>query len=236
MQHRNAELLAVQNKLSKLQGKLEAETERLLSDRLNVLNVAKEELFAVEGSIVTSKKDFLEKRASQEHIIASNQIGIEGLEHIRDALTSECGALAETRNTLTSDIKALDEDAQCRAAAKQALELSISALLNEEVEFKRRIGEFEERVSDWTERLKNVEAEYGSKSKDKQQTVRLLDAKILDMRQELEQSNLNDKLMQGNLAARVHALDEREKNLRIREAKVEMAEDKIVNNANLLNL
>lgn len=86
------------------------------------------------------------------------------------------------------------------------------------------------------EDVQSLEVEHDEKVQDKEKSIALIDAKILESSQQLDLVQDKERLIRGDLATWQRTLEEKDKNLRIRERKVDEGENKIVNNASLMNL
>lgn len=86
------------------------------------------------------------------------------------------------------------------------------------------------------QRIVRLEEEYATKSADKEAAQAIIDGKLLTSQQEWEQHQQEDTVVRNSLAEWQKRLEERDKNLRIRERKVEQGEGKLIQNSGLLNL
>lgn len=137
-------------------------------------------------------------------------------------LETECEKLRKILFSLNTDKIAI-EKVVCELDAEEgALKISIAGLQ----------GVFK----DWQQRAHEAETAYASKINGKEAKIKLLDAKTLKITQDLEERQRVELSTRDDIAKMRREINERDKNLRIREAKVEQGEDKIINNANLMNL
>lgn len=77
---------------------------------------------------------------------------------------------------------------------------------------------------------------FETKKHQKEHDLALLDAKTLDLAQNIEQREEEVNQIRDKFANWQKELEKRDSNLRIREAKVKMGEDKLLTNSDLLNL
>lgn len=85
-------------------------------------------------------------------------------------------------------------------------------------------------------KIATLDADYNQRVAEKGKIVEILDAKILDLSQQAENFAIQENAVRRDLATTQKMLEERDKNLRVRELKVEQGEGKLVANANLMNL
>lgn len=142
---------------------------------------------------------------------------------------AELTALEDNVATVTSDLVALQ-------TTKATLETDIAAALVTQATAVAQSERLERAATD-------KQAAREATVADLQHQVDVLEAKrtqldnvVLDKRQEYNQFNAAMETERSDLAKRQLALDDRDKNLRIREIKVEQGEAKIQTNASLLNL
>lgn len=141
-----------------------------------------------------------------------------------------------TVDDLTTDARKLRDGIMPLVDQKAALEVSISGLAGQESELKKSIGTLKIAHKDWQRRTANIESNYIAKVADKEAALKILDTKLLTVTQTLEERQHAEESTRDDLAKRQRILDERDRNLRIREAKVEQGENKLIQNSNLLNL
>jgi chromosome segregation ATPase len=236
VQHRNAELLVVQEKINQLQTKFDVETTRLLADQTEILLKVREpiekEIQASKDELVVLRQDIallVQERDLLDKYINVNQVD---LHKSRETVT----ALNNTAQEVKSEVDRTNQIIVNLNADKTATELRISELSSEENRLKTSIATCQDTFVEWQQRIDNAEADYTARTADKEATVKLLDAKILKVTQELEERQRIEASTRDELAKMQRTLSERDQNLRIREAKVEQGETKLVQNANLMSL
>lgn len=84
--------------------------------------------------------------------------------------------------------------------------------------------------------IKNLNLQYESDKNEKENIISDLNAKLLNITQSIEEKTQEFDKQRTDLAQWQSMLEQRDKNLRLRELKVEEGENKIVQNHNLLNL
>lgn len=119
---------------------------------------------------------------------------------------------------------------------KRSLELTISEMTEQQQVLRLSIASLQDIFKDWQKRADGAEAEYADKTASKEKIIQTLDTKILAVTQALEERQLAETSTRDELAKMQRTLDERDRNLRIRETKVEQGESKLIQNANLMNL
>lgn len=85
-------------------------------------------------------------------------------------------------------------------------------------------------------KIERLSGEYESRTAQLEKELAELDNKVKNSQQKLIDINRQEEIIRGDLATRQMRLDEQDKNLRIREMKVQSAENQIRANANLLDL
>lgn len=139
-------------------------------------------------------------------------------------------------NTLKADISDGTAVLKVQNDEKATLEQYISMLMDEKAGLEQSLTGLKAAIGEHQAKLDSIDAEYAQKTANKEASLKVLDAKLLSVSQRLERIAADEAVTRNEFATRQRTLDERDANLRIREAKVELGEAKLVNNANLMNL
>lgn len=132
--------------------------------------------------------------------------------------------------------QSLQADVATQQASKQQLELDISILSDKLTALTDSVVSLEAKEATHTQRMAELEEEYTAKLAEKEKSLALLDAKLLDRANQLQQNSDQFTIEKDRLATWQKQLDVRDKNLRVREINVETGESKLIQNSNLLNL
>lgn len=227
---------AVQKKLNQLHTRLDAETERLCLEQRKKLEAEQAEFDAIiterqksalllennVGDLVIQREDM---RKDVLKITASIEELNRELKHTKNDCAIERAKIAPLRQEV--------ESLTSRQAEYQE---RVDCLQNEEQELKKRIDVLQNVFVEWQDRSASAEVSYKKKIDEKKNLVQILESKILQSNQELEKRHVEELSIRGEFADRERLLNERDKNLRIRETKVEQGEQKMLQNSDLLNL
>lgn len=196
----------------------------------------KSELQVIQQQIADSNKEFQELRAV--HITDTQVLEqvIEDLEHTKKVLSntnvvlqddnrmlqSEITIARETLNGLNTDIGTLKEAIATAHEQKQRLEDEVAILQSQS--------------DTLTQRVEQLQNDIRTKTEQYNTNIAILEQKKQDLTTEIVENRAADEKVRENLASWSKTLDERDKNLRIRESKVNEQEKSIARNYNLLNL
>lgn len=177
-------------------------------------DVRQREMIALKSDIERTKAelDELDERyAERQRRVAQ----LDYLVEQTDAIMASNKTAQELKLTLETDISRLEE---AKSIIEETIELrtaDLDALIETETLS----------IEEWEKTIDQKEA-----------TVKLLDAKLVDLKSTVEQSAKEEMIVRADLAEQRRLLDIRDKNLRIREAKVEIGEQKLIQNSDLLNM
>jgi chromosome segregation ATPase len=185
----------------------------------------KDELFKLQEAIVElkdEKQEVLKYLAGSKVDLADTITSIKRTkseQKLIEKAIDEAKALVET---LATDKTELERQNSVLAEQKTAKEAEISRLTETEANLLVRVGELDD--------------EYAGKIAEKEQSLELLNAKVLDQANNLDKMHQEEQIIRNDLAAWQKRLEAKDQNLRIREAKVEGGEEKLIQNSNLLSL
>lgn len=236
IQHRKSEVQAVQKKISNLQTEFDRQSIHLLAKQTATADASKA-LFYQEQA------DLRVEIETQKHIIDRNNAKITEHENKLESLNGARGQLKyeieREEIALTSTKQETDrllrENSQLEAS-KDLLQSEIGELSGDRSQLQSEITDHEAVKMRLIEDIRALEAEYERDKLAKDENIAKLNASILDLSQNLDLIQEKERLIRTDLATWQRSLDEKDKNLRIRELKVEQGENKIVQNAGLLNL
>ncbi len=119
---------------------------------------------------------------------------------------------------------------------KQQLIKDIGVMDDKKTVLKQEIEALNIQKSDISSKILGIDNEYRDKIAEKEQLLKQLDAKLLDVTTSIRQFKEEEATARTQLATWRKTLEEKDQNLRLREQKVEQGENKLINNSNLLNL
>lgn len=236
IQHRKSELQAVQRKLTDLQTEFDRKTLRLLEEQSETLDKSKRILIDEQADIrdqIERQKRVIERNTSQ---ILGFEIAVVELNEVIAGIHSEMNsAEAKLNDTKALNDELIKQNSQLGLARDLVLS-EISSLDTARSIAQTATMESEALKMRLIEDVQSLEVEHDEKVQDKEKSIALIDAKILESSQQLDLVQDKERLIRGDLATWQRTLEEKDKNLRIRERKVDEGENKIVNNASLMNL
>lgn len=234
--HRTSELQAVQKKLSNLQSKFDSETTRLVAEQETEL---KEAIAPFQAELQRLKEDI----DKQQHLIAAN---IPKIQAQKDEMRTLAESISVRRNDLAaanSQLRGLMErsdqasgEVKAAGVQLQSIRQDTAAATEEKQGLEIDIDAFCATKDALSSQIATLYADYKQQVASKGKTVAILEAKILDLSQKAEAFGSQEETTRQNLADWQRILEERDRNLRVREMKVEEGEGKLIANANLMNL
>lgn len=233
---RKNEVLAAQKKLDSLEIKINIETEKLLAERTEKLGAAQKILDDVTKEIVEQADLFQQARGAQEHTYSFAEAEIQNLEYTKDKLNEVLTSLARQKSDLTVSIDKQMALLSTQKTENETLRTSIPLLIIEKEALETEILGLRAYKAELVKKNTKVLEDYKAETTQKERLLDNIDIKIHEKTQLLERQIDELQIVRNAMAKRQLELDEREKNLRLRETKVEQSEDKLLINANLLNL
>lgn len=219
-----------------LQSEFDSKTTQLLAEQESTLEEAKRSLFkeldvlkvkiqSQEGAITDNTSEIILQEEALEGFLslakeANNKLSVA---ENRLAEVNERTEHSLTENKHQSDVKEL-------------LQADISELEADNNALHSEITENEALRMKLIEDIQVLETEFQIESADKEKKIQLLDAQILDKVSRSDEITRNEYTTRSDIALQLRNIDEKDRNLRIREQKVEMGEAKLIQNSNLLNL
>jgi chromosome segregation ATPase len=234
--HKNAEVQAAQEKLNKLQASFDADTARLTAvqaEKLRTIHQDIENTIQRRHTVCEALQQSINEATAELDTLETE------IEAMKTTITAVRADLRTTKAALKATEQQLAEVQGAVAIAineKSRLELEVSALETAKLQLIEDSASLDGQITGRKGELDTIEAEYAAKVADKEAAITLLDAKLLDRGNDIERLNHQEETLRQDLVAWQRRLEEQDKNLRIREAKVNIGEDKIVQNSQLMNL
>jgi len=159
-------------------------------------------------------------------------------------------SLTITKDELVSVVDKLKIDNSNLESSKITQQIIIDDLLSDEEkltaernrlvgeisELKPTINELKDAKKALKDELKTMTDNYESKVSEYEAKLQSLEAQLRSQTQKIIEENADNNKIRENLANMQKSLDERDRNIRIREQKVTQSEGTILRNSNLLNL
>lgn len=207
-----------------------------MSEQKKAVETRKKELESTELDI-KAKIDALQRDMAEQNSTYSRLLNdIEGLEFTKLRLKEINHALTDEITEKQAQVDAMEALQTTAMTQRHELELAIGDLEIKKVEVEESIPGLKATFSTWKGKIDAYEVEFANLVAEKEKRLKLLDAKALALKQKLDLQDKVEADTRLEFANRQRRLDEWEKNLRVRESKVELGENKLINNANLLNL
>lgn len=153
-----------------------------------------------------------------------------------ETVKSHVNGFQEASIVLKTDTQRLQSAIRPLESEKVHLEQCVSDLVDKKRDLETSVNALDSEFAACELRIIQAEAKYTVLITKKEAVVKNLDTKTLDMLHKIKESEVAESATREDLSRWQRVLEERDRNLRIRENKVEMGEDKLVQNSNLLNL
>jgi chromosome segregation ATPase len=234
--NRKTELSAAVRRSQHLHAETEAETKRLLTERSKQLAIL---IADNENRLkpLAEKLAALEKRRDElARLNNSAESDLEALRHESEAvkhhITDEKSAI-QARKTEVHELESLKSSLQQDIAAiredKHTLETALSELRQENASLEQENSRLLAQNAQEQYNFETLTAGHLDK-------LRILEDKQVLLANKLQEAHKQEKAVREDLAVRIRACDERERNLKMRELKVSQSETSIQRNAALLEL
>lgn len=233
---KNAEVKVAQGKLNSLEDEIGRKTIRLLNEQAKTVAEARLQLEADIGAAkdeLSSTKDAVRTvKASLVAVTGELSSAEEQLSHVKGeivAQTRQLGTVKDDVTVMERKLEHLDRD-------RQTLDTAIDALTTEKSRLNEELPPLREQAALLVGRIDDAEKALAQLTDKRERQIETLDTLILQKTQQLEAMKLEETATRDYLASWERTLGERDTNLRLREAKVQDGESKLVRNADLLNL
>ncbi len=161
---------------------------------------------------------------------------IESLKRQKNVLRQTNETLWEQNLNLQSEIKVSRNDLDTLLIQEKTTVEHLRELETQEHDLQAAIVEIDKFLGEKQQAYTELEREYTTRKEKYRQDLETLDKKQQNMSQELLIGREDIANMRTELANRTKLMDERDKNLRLREAKVDQQEKAVIRNYNLLKL
>lgn len=200
------------------------------------LKEARKELATINGQINAQTEVLAKRRNEQEHIYAKVDAEIGDLEHTKKVLTQTNTELVAENRDLGSEIAVRRADVLALQRSTELAETTVSELEGKKNRLVSELEALQEGVETATADLQALKGEFAARQTEINREVSILEARKQALAQEIMDNQAQDEKVRDNLAVWSKSLDEKDRNLRIRESKVNEQEKSIARNYNLLNL
>lgn len=200
------------------------------------LKVAKEELATVNDKLNIAQKGLISESKIIQDTINDVKSQLNDIEHEKSVLTVSNNELRNENRNLQSEITVAKNDIETYSEHKQTLTKEIATLSVSKEQLDTDMIVLEGRFEGKTAEINQLEQDYTRKTDEYNNQLSILESQKQDIMQEIIDNRAQQDGVRDNLSKWSKTLDEKDKNLRIREAKVDQKEKSIIRNYNLLNL
>lgn len=197
---------------------------------------AKQELSDLHAQVKEGGEVFFKQRDEQERYYSKVKAEIVDLEHTKKVLLQTNADLRADNQTLESTITVYKADVLSLEAEKTQLQEQVGDLTGQEVVLLDSIGNLTTSLQDARADLERLEIEFATQQQKYDNELSILSQKRDQLAFEIADMDKHNDVVRQNLATWSAKLEEHDKNLRIREAKVDEQQKAIVRNHNLLSL
>lgn len=190
----------------------------------------------MQEAMIDFGRVFKAERLAKKETDAKLKAASEQLEHDNAVLTQTYNDLRAETRTLQSEITILKTTGESLSQQKQLVGEELSNLKDTQAKLMQEQTALESQIQGKKADLSGLSEEFTTKQAEFEQELSILEAKKQKISQEIIDNKAKDEVVRENLSNWSKTLDEKDKNLRIREAKVAEKEKAIVRNYNLLNL
>lgn len=215
---------------------MEAETNKLLAERYIKLEEAESKLQFVIKTIKTEENLLSAEKKEHEKLISDRENEINELSAEKDALQHINKDLLDKNDTILASIDQYTQKISVLEHRKQDMESEVTLISDRKIQITSELGDLESQIEQKRKKMNNDTTRYDDFIQSKEKQLDILNAKLLDSAQKVDLNQKYEETTRRQLATWQKALDERDVNLRIRESKIEMGEDKLIQNSNLMNL
>lgn len=229
------------------QGQWEDQREQIVSDTETTIEAArlaiekatkdaKKTLAALHVQIKEAGEAYTKQRTEQGQATAKVEAELTELEHTKKVLQAANTDLREQNLTLTSEITVSQELLTDLTTKENDTSLRISGLSAKKVDLEDELHILNDKISLKNDELDALITDFDTKQGNYTRAISVLEQKKQDLMQEIISNKENDEKVRDNLAKWAKTLEEKDKNLRVREAQVDQKEKAIARNYNLLNM
>lgn len=197
---------------------------------------AKTALENLEKDIALKKNDLGETESGYKRLVAQRKAQNEELDLLGKVLVRTNAALREENRVLTSEIEVRKESIADLKHSEEHLTTQLAQLKVQDEQAADHLVELRKQEQNLSNEIDQLRGDFAAKTEDFTHQLTLLEAKQRDMEQQIIDTRTADDKVRENLASWQKTLDEKDKNLRIRQQKIDQQQTAIARNYNLLNL
>ena len=197
---------------------------------------AKTELKSLQTQLKSAKKQFDVERSKQHKKALELEEAIAELEHLQKVLSLTNANLQDENRILESDIVVRNQTVSELKAVEESLSTNIAELNVQQGQAEDKVAALTLDIKSKSDELDVLKADAKTKIEQLNTDISILEQRKQNLAQEIVRNRAEDEAVRDNLASWSKKLDERDRNLRIREAKVGEQEKAIARNYDLLNL
>lgn len=179
---------------------------------------------------------YFKQSAELEKAIDERNTQIANLEHTKKVLQQTNSDLNARNIELESEITVATEDLDSIRKSIFDAERRISELNAELEALQTKLAEINELIESKTAQLLALNEDYNAQTEQYTKDLSMLSLKKTDLENEIIQNRAQDDKVRENLADWERKLNEKDANLRVREARANEQEKSIARNYNLLNI
>lgn len=197
---------------------------------------SKADLAYLQERLKSAQKQFDNGQKECNSKILELEQSIAKLEHNNKVLSHTNATLQDNNRTLESEIAVRQESIDASKIAEEALSVNMAELRIQQRQVEDYLVDSRLELASVTDELNRVKDTIKTKTDQFDVDISILEQKKQDLAQGIIEDRAKDDKVRENLASWSKQLDERDKNLRIRESRVSEQEKAITRNYNLLNL
>lgn len=196
---------------------------------------AKAQLDTLWKQIESGRQQFEALKKEQTAEIVALDQSISDLEHEQKVLSHTNATLMDDNRALESDISVRQERVDELKTTNEKLSVNIAELNVQQEQVEDKLVHCQLQLKAIKEEIQRLESHIETQTEQFNKDIAILEQRKESLTQEIVENRINDDKVRENLATWSAKLNELDKNLRIREAKVSEQEKSIVRNYNLLH-
>lgn len=237
----------LQTSLTALQKQWDDQKKQIADDTKVAIEISKKaQLEAIRDSkkeLITIQKEVQDLVESKEkHLLYYNAViektnqELEGLDRDKKILITFNDNLLHENRELASQIAVAREEIDDLLKGEQSLKETIMGLETSITGLNSEKDELDDSIASKTGDLEQINNDFTDKKAELDNQISILELKKQDLEQFIMDNQTQQDKVRENLAVWENRLAEKDKNLRIREAKVDQKEKSLIRNYELLNL
>lgn len=236
LSHNKTALKQLELKKQTLKAEIDRQTKRLLDEQASVLEAAQKkankELESTKNLTVLTENNLAITREK----VSTLSITITDLETELENIQSEIKTRKETAESLDERIKMLQDKTDALIDGQKRLELANSQLESRNRQLQEEQQTLVKEIEHTKTIAKTAQLKFDKDKKELDDLLALTEAALKEKQQEILAIRDEEALIRSDLAKMQRIQDERDTNLRMREAKVTQEESRIIRNSNLMKL